>query len=59
MCHDRWMRREERREEKFDEELRFLLDEERERRERSPIVERERDEAPADPERPPVEITRL
>jgi hypothetical protein len=60
MCHDRWMRREERREEQFDEELRFLLDEERERREGSPIVERERDEAPADPERPPVEaVTRL
>jgi hypothetical protein len=60
MCHEWWERRERRREEKFDEELRFLLDEERERSKPAPIVEREQDEAPADPERPPVEaVTRL
>jgi hypothetical protein len=54
------MRRQERREEQFDQELRFLLDEERERSGPAPIVEHERDEAPADPERPPVEaVTRL
>jgi hypothetical protein len=60
MCHERWTRPEKRREEQFDEELRFLLDEERERSGPAPIVEREQDEAPADPERPAVEaVTRL
>jgi hypothetical protein len=60
MCYERWMRREERREERFDEELRFLLDEERRRSGPAPVVERERDEEPADPERLPVEaVTRL
>jgi hypothetical protein len=60
MCHERWTRREKRREERFDEELRFLLDEERERSGPAPIVEREQDEAPTDPERPAVEaVTRL
>jgi hypothetical protein len=60
MCHDWWTRREKRREERFDEELRYLLDEERERSGPVPIVERERDGEPADPERPPVEaVTRL
>jgi hypothetical protein len=60
MCHDWWMRREKRREEQFDEELRYLLDEERERSAPAPIVEHERDEEPVDPERPPVEaVTRL
>jgi hypothetical protein len=54
MCHDWWMRREMRREELFDEELRYLLDEE-ERRAPAPIVEHERDAEPADPERPVVE----
>jgi hypothetical protein len=59
MCHERWTRRETRRDERFDEELRFLLDEERERSAPAPIVEREQDEAPADPERPAVEaVTR-
>jgi hypothetical protein len=59
MCHERWLRRE-RRDEQFDEELRYLLDEERERSRPAPIVERERDEEPADPERPPVEaVTRF
>jgi hypothetical protein len=59
MCHDWWERRERRREEQFDEELRFLLDEERERSGPAPIVEHERDEEPAHPERPPVEATRF
>ena len=56
MCHDWWMRRERRREESFDEELRYLIDE----RERSepPVtfVEHERDEEPKDPERIRVEV---
>ena len=55
MCHERWMRRERRREERFDEELRYLFDE----RERSeppvPVVEHDRDEQPADADRPAVE----
>jgi hypothetical protein len=55
MCHERWTRRERRREERFDEELRYLFDE----RERSeppvPVVEHDRDEQPADADRPPVE----
>jgi hypothetical protein len=55
MCHERWMRRERRREERFDEELRYLVDE-RERTEPStPVVEHDRDEQPADPDRPRVE----
>jgi hypothetical protein len=58
MCHDWWERRERRREEKFDEELRYLLDEERERSRPFPVVEHERDEEPADPEQRPVEVTR-
>jgi hypothetical protein len=46
MCHERWFRREQR-EERFEEELRFLLDRERERRERpTPVVERETDADP-------------
>jgi hypothetical protein len=55
MCHDRWMYRERRRQERFDEELRYLLDEERERSRTTPIAEHERDEEPVDRERPPVE----
>jgi hypothetical protein len=55
MCHDEWMRWERRRQERFDEELRYLLDEERERSRPTPIAERERDEGSVDPERPPVE----
>jgi hypothetical protein len=55
MCHERWTRRERQREERFDAELRYLLDE----RERSeppiPVVERVRPEEPADPERLRVE----
>jgi hypothetical protein len=56
MCHESWSRRERRREERFDEELRYLLDEERERRDATtPILERERDEEPMKPERFRVE----
>jgi hypothetical protein len=55
MCYERWMRRERRDQERFDEELRYLLDEEPARREPpQPVVER-RDEEPADPERVRVE----
>ena len=51
MCHDWWTRRERRREERFDEELRYLLDE-HERSERpATVVEHERDDEPAEPER--------
>jgi hypothetical protein len=49
------MRREKRREEQFDEELQYLLDEERERPGPMPVVERDRDEEPTDPDRDPVE----
>jgi hypothetical protein len=56
MCHDWWMRREKRRDEQFDEELRYLLDEEEERPGAAPIVEHDREGEPADPERPHVEV---
>jgi hypothetical protein len=56
MCHDWWMRHERRREERFDEELRYLLDEE-ERRTPAPVVEHEREGEPVDPERPFVEAS--
>jgi hypothetical protein len=50
---------ERRRQEEFDEELRYLLDEEQERSRPTPIAEHERDEGPVDGERPPVEaVTR-
>jgi Uma2 family endonuclease len=56
MCHDSWMRREKRREERFDEELHYLLDEERRGFEPpAPVVEQQRDPAPVDPERVRVE----
>jgi hypothetical protein len=54
MCHDWWMRRERRREERFDEELRYLLDEMEQSEPPVPVVERERDE-PMEPERVRVE----
>jgi hypothetical protein len=59
MCHERWTRRQLRREKRFDEELRYLFDE----RERSdppaPAVELDRNEQPAEPDRPRVEaVTR-
>jgi hypothetical protein len=56
MCYERWTRRERRREERLDVELRYLLDEERARPEpRAPVVEQEPDEEPKDPERVRVE----
>jgi hypothetical protein len=55
MCHERWMRRERRREERFDEELRYLVDERERREPPTPVVEHDRDERPADPDRPRVE----
>jgi hypothetical protein len=51
MCHERWMRRERRREERFDEELRHLLDEEPAHPEPPEPVIEQRDEEPSDPER--------
>jgi hypothetical protein len=51
MCHDSWMRREMRREEPFDEELRYLLDERELSEPPAPVVEYERDEEPTDPQR--------
>ena len=55
MCHDSWMRREKRRDERLDEELHYLLDEERRGFEPpAPVVEHE-DPAPVDPERVRVE----
>ena len=55
MCHERWMRRERWREERFDEELRYLF-EERERSEPpAPVVEHDRDEQAADPDPTRVE----
>lgn len=55
MCHERWLRRERRREERFDEELRYLFDESERREPPAPVVERDRDEQPAESDRPPVE----
>jgi hypothetical protein len=46
MCHDRWFRRRER-DERFEDELRFLLDRERERSEpTTPVVEHDPDTDP-------------
>jgi hypothetical protein len=56
MCYERRMRRERRRVERFDDELRHLLDDERAHPKRpEPVVERERDEEPRDPDRVRVE----
>jgi hypothetical protein len=59
MCHERWIRRE-RRDERFEEEVRFLLDRQREQPERpTPVVEHEPDTKPVaepDPERAPAAI---
>ena len=51
MCHELWSWRERRRSERFDEELRYLFDEERERPEPTTVVEHEREEEPKEPER--------
>jgi hypothetical protein len=58
MCHERWMRRGRRREERFDQELRYLIDVQRARKEPpAPVLDRDvdRDEEPRDPERVRVE----
>ena len=55
MCHERWMRRERRREERFDEELRYLFDEVERREPPAPVVEHDRDEQPPESDRPLVE----
>jgi hypothetical protein len=59
MCHE-WPARHERRQEaRFDEELRYLLDESERSEPPAPVVEHERDELPADPERVRIEaVTR-
>ena len=55
MCHDWWTRQERRREERFDEELRYLLDERERSKPAQTVVEHDRDEEPVGPERPRVE----
>jgi hypothetical protein len=50
MCHESWMRRERRRDEEFDMELRYLLDERDRVEPPATIAEEEPDEQPADPE---------
>ena len=56
MCHEQWMRRGRRREERLDEELRYLIDVERARREpQAPVLDRDRDKEPRDPERVRIE----
>jgi hypothetical protein len=49
------MRRQRRREERFDEELRYLFDEHERREPPAPVVEHDLDEQPAETDRPPVE----
>jgi hypothetical protein len=59
MCHEQWMRRGRRREERFDEELQYLIDVERARKERpAPVLDRDpdRDQEPRDPERVRIEV---
>jgi hypothetical protein len=58
MCHEQWMRRgRRRREERFDEEVRYLFDAERARKEpQEPVLERDRDKDPRDPERVRIEV---
>ena len=55
MCNDRWVRRERRREERLNEELRYLLDESEHFEPPAPVVEYKGDEEPTDPERLGVE----
>jgi hypothetical protein len=59
MCHDSWTRRERRREEQFEEELRYLLDERERSQAPAPVAQHARDGEPADRERLDVEaVTR-
>lgn len=55
MCNDWLTRRERRREERFDEQLRYLLDEREHSEPPTPVVESERYEELTDPDRPGVE----
>lgn len=55
MCHEWWTRRERRREERLDEELRHLLDERERPKPPTPLSDHEADERPTDPERVRVE----
>jgi hypothetical protein len=55
MCHDLWMRWERRSEERFEEELRYLLDEREPSEPPDPVLECERDEEPTAPKRLGVE----
>ena len=48
MCHEWFERRERRREERLDEELRYLLDETERREPPAPVMEREPEEPPAE-----------
>jgi hypothetical protein len=54
MCHDGWMTRRRWRDEHFDEELRYLLDEREPTEPPVTVVEDEPDEQPKDPERTEV-----
>jgi hypothetical protein len=56
MCHEWWERRERRRQERFDEELRYLFDEAERPQPPMPVVEDDREEEPSDPDRPRVEL---
>jgi len=51
MCHDWFLRRDRRRDERFDEELRYLLDEREESEPPTPVVEHDPEETPVEPER--------
>jgi hypothetical protein len=56
MCHEWWTRHQRRRDESFDEELRYLFDESVRPDPKAPVVVHDQDEQPADPDRPPVEV---
>jgi hypothetical protein len=55
MCHERWMRRERRRDDQFDEEVRYLLDEREHAEPPTTVVEQELDEQPSDPDQVRIE----
>jgi hypothetical protein len=57
MCHEQWMWRRRRRDDEFDEELRYLLDERDQAEKPTTIVEHEAEEQPADPEQVRVEAS--
>jgi hypothetical protein len=60
MCHEWWelseRRGERRRQERFDEELRYLFDEAERAQRPAPIVDHDREAEPGEPERPAVEV---